>query len=335
MRHALVTGATGFIGRHLVRRLLSEGMAVKCLVRPQSRVEHLDGQDVAFVRGDVSDARSLQKAMQDVDVVYHLAGLTKSVSSRDLMELNHKGTRNVSLACSRLVSQPTLVVVSSLAAAGPSVGSQQRVEADEVNPVSHYGRSKRAGELAAMEFATEVPTTIVRPPIVIGEYDLDVFQWFQMVRKFGFHLAPGFVNYHYSMIHADDLASALILAADRGGRLTGDIEDNAGIYFAACEEVMTYSDLGRLIGDCVGRPHARMVHAPMLLVWGLALGGDLWSRIQKSPTLFNLDKAREAAAGAWACSADKLRSHTGFEPAMSLENRLRQTAEWYIQEKWL
>jgi len=335
MRHALVTGATGFIGHHLVQRLLAQGTIVKCLVRSKSRSADLSQLDVTLVQGDVEDCNSLAEAVKDVDVVYHLAGLTKSVRECDLMRVNGEGARNLSLVCSQRKCPPILVFVSSLAAAGPTLDADPRVETDAINPISSYGRSKRVGELAVIEFAGEVPSTIVRPPIVFGEHDRDVLHWFKMIRQLGIHLTPGLHNYHYSAIHADDLVSALILAAEQGGRVTGDLNDHTGIYYAACDEVLTYSDIGRLIGQCVGRSRTRVVRVPMFMIWGLALSCDFWARLRRHPTILNLDKAREAAAGGWACSAAKLRSHTGFVPAMSLDERLRQTADWYIRQNWL
>ncbi|OUW78138.1 MAG: hypothetical protein CBD74_11050 [Saprospirales bacterium TMED214] len=335
MKHALVTGATGFIGHHLVQRLLAQGTVVKCLVRSESRSADLTQLDVKLVKGDLVDFKSLAEAVKGVDVVYHLAGLTKSISKTDLMNVNGQGARNLSLACSQSKCPPTLVLVSSLAAAGPTKNGDPRVETDAVNPISNYGRSKRAGELAVIDLADEVPTTIVRPPIVFGEHDRDGFQWFKMIRQLGIHLTPGLQDYYYSVIHADDLASALILAAERGARVDRRSEDNVGIYFAACDEVMTYSDLGRLIGDCVGRSRTRVLRMPMCVIRGVALTSDLWSRVRRQPTILNLDKAREAAGGSWVCSSSKLCSETGFTPSASVEERLRQTADWYIGKNWL
>ncbi len=335
MKHALVTGATGFIGHHLVQRLLAQGTAVTCLVRSESRAADLARLDVSFVNGDLVDVKSLAEAVKGVDVVYHLAGLTKSISKTELMEVNGEGARNLSLACAQCKCPPTLVLVSSLAAAGPTANTDPRVETDAVNPISNYGRSKRAGELAVIELADKVPTTIVRPPIVFGEHDRDGFQWFRMIRQLGVHLTPGLQDYYYSVIHADDLASALILAAERGGRVDRNSEDNVGIYFAACDEVITYSDLGRLIGVCVGRSRTRVLRMPMFMIWGVALSSDLWARLRRQPSILNLDKAREAAGGGWTCSSARLSNHTGFAPAASVQERLRQTADWYIRKNWL
>ena len=335
MKHALVTGATGFIGHHLVQRLLAQGIAVKCLVRSETRSADLARLDVKLVKGDLADVKSLAEAVKGVDVVYHLAGLTKSISKIDLMNVNGEGARNLSVACSQCKCPPTLVLVSSLAAVGPSSNADPRVETDAVNPISNYGRSKRAGELAVLDLADEVPTTIVRPPIVFGEHDRDGFQWFKMIQQLGIHVTPGLQDYYYSVIHADDLASALILAAERGGRVDRRSQDNAGVYFAACDEVMTYSDLGRLIGDCMGRSRTRVLRMPMFMIWGAAFTADLWALLRRQPAILNLDKAKEAAGGSWVCSSGKLCNETGFTPAASLEERLRQTADWYIQENWL
>lgn len=335
MTHALVTGATGFIGHHLVQQLIATGTAVTCLVRETSKCSRLQGLDVRLAKGDITDIGSLETALRRVDVVYHLAGLTKSLTVHDLMETNADGVRNVSRVCARQESPPTLVLVSSLAAAGPCGKESLRTERDEPQPVSHYGHSKRAGELAAIEYASQVPTTIIRPPIVLGEYDRDGFQWFQMIRKMRFHLIPGLSNHRYSMIHADDLAAALILAAQKATRLTADASDEAGIYFAACDEVVTYADLGRMIGRCVGRPKAWMIHTPMLAVWGLACCSDMFARIRNKPSILGLDKAREAAAGSWTCSSAKLQQDTGYRPVRSLSERVRQTADWYFEQGWL
>ncbi len=179
MTHALVTGATGFIGHHLVQLLTERGQQVSCLVRRDSDRSGVEAFDPNYCVGDVTDLNSLRRAVHGIDVVYHLAGLTKSLRADELIRVNELGTRNVSLACAEMTHPPILVVASSLAAAGPAVSDRPRREIDPPRPVSVYGRSKRAGELAAREYAARVPTTIVRPPIVFGEGDKDGFNLFQ------------------------------------------------------------------------------------------------------------------------------------------------------------
>src|SRR6056297_3292269 len=128
MQSALVTGSTGFIGQHLVRRLLAEGVEVRCLVRSVARGEPLRADGATLVQGDVVDEGTLRSAIGDVDTVFHLAGLTKATRTRSLWNVNEKGTRNVAATCAARPSPPTLVYVSSLAAAGPCIEGRPRTE---------------------------------------------------------------------------------------------------------------------------------------------------------------------------------------------------------------
>ena len=263
MTHALVTGASGFIGHHLVKLLSERGQQVSCLVRRNSNRDGLEKFDPDYCIGDVRDLESMRRALHGVDVVYHLAGLTKSLHADDLLQVNQGGTRNVAMACSEMDQPPVLVIASSLAAAGPAPPDRPREESDPPEPVSAYGNSKLAGELAAREFASQVPITIVRPPVVFGEGDKDSFNLFQGISRLGIHLLPGLRDYPFSAIHADDLAAALTLAAERGERMVAS-QEVLGTYFAADPQPVSYGEFGRMIGRCLGRPHAWVVRAPCM-----------------------------------------------------------------------
>lgn len=335
MAHCLVTGATGFIGTHLVQLLTDQGHKVSCLVRPSSDRQALESFHPAFVVGDITEPKSLADALHDVDVVYHLAGVTKSVGSADFYRGNAEGVRNIAAACAAQDDAPTLVVVSSLAAAGPTRSGAAVTENDQLQPVSSYGQSKREGEIAAREFADRVPITIARPPIVLGEGDREGFKMFEGIATWRIHLVPGFADNHFSCIHADDLANALVLMAEKGRRLTTETDNTDGIYFASADEVLTYAELGRSIGEAVGRPRALIIRNPKVLVWVVAGVSELISRVRRKPHFLGLDKAREATAGSWACSSAKLREETGFTPEKPLRQRLLQTARWYFDQGWL
>jgi nucleoside-diphosphate-sugar epimerase len=250
MPRVLITGATGFIGTHLVRRLREAGDEIICLVRRTSNRTAIEGSSVVFVEGDVGDAASLSRAISGCDVVYHLAGLTSALKSSELHRVNDAGSANVAKACAEQANPPVLVHVSSIAAAGPSLLGRPRRESDVAVPVSHYGRSKLASERSVRRFADRVPTTIVRPPIVFGEGDRASLPLFMSVQRFGVHLSPLWRPQPFSFIHAADLSTALIAAARSGKRVeavsekSGERESSAGVYFAAAEE----------IGDSKSRP---------------------------------------------------------------------------------
>jgi nucleoside-diphosphate-sugar epimerase len=338
---ALVTGATGFIGSNLTARLVERGDDVTCLVRDSSRIAALERLGVRLTRGDVRDDAAMRAAVAGCDVVYHLAGLITTFRTADLMQVNAAGFRNVVAACAGRTTPPTLVSVSSLAAAGPSLADRARTESDPPAPVSHYGRSKRAAELIAAEFAARVPITIVRPPIVFGEGDLLMRDVFRSIFRFGVHVALGVAGRRYSLIHVRDLVDALVVCGQRGARLdasgAGSTPNAArGYYFVAGDEQPTFAELGPLIGKCLGRPRVRVLRTsgPVLLVLAAAVA-EVVARLRGTPYIFNFDKAREALAGDWTCSTQTIRRELGCAPQVPFVDRLRQTSDWYRQHNLL
>lgn len=326
---ALVTGANGFIGEHLVRTLLKHGESVRAMVRREQAGESLKALGAEIVLGDVTHPETLAPAVADVDVVFHLAGLLKTLDREELFKVNESGARNIARACAEAASPPVLVLVSSLAAAGPALDGHARTEGDPAAPISNYGRSKRAGELAALEFADRVPLTIVRPPSVFGEGDMNTWPLFQSVARHGLYAAPGRKPRKLSLVHADDLAEALWLAAVKGKRARQYDQAGDGCYFVSSDQDPEHDELGRLIAEAVGRPRVRVLHAPDWLVRGAGAASELISHLRGRATIFNLDKMREASAGSWTCSSDRIRNELGFHVARPLPERIRQTAAWY------
>jgi nucleoside-diphosphate-sugar epimerase len=338
MAKVLVSGASGFIGYHLVKALLDRGDEVTCLVRRTSNVDRLQRLRVDLAYGDVTDPVSLREAVAGKSAVYHLAGLIKAFRLADLLRVNEDGVRNMAAACAELDDPPVLVIVSSLAAAGPVLGGGLRTETDPPEPVSNYGRSKRAGEMAAGEFADRVPITIVRPPIVFGEADRACLDIFLSIKRFRLHLVPGRTPRKFSFIHAADLAQLLVLAAECGTRLApaadGDSNDR-GYYFADSGEHPTYHQLGHMVGEALGHRRTFSVSCGFPMVWLVAAVSGLAGRIRGTPSYLSIDKAREATAGSWACSGQKAADELGFSVAKPLAERFHQTAQWYRNEKWL
>jgi nucleoside-diphosphate-sugar epimerase len=338
MAKVLVTGASGFIGTHLVAALAARGDEITCFVRKTSVVRGLQARGVRLVCGDVTDPQSLLAAVAGQQVVYHLAGCTRTWNRRQFFQVNCRGVRHIAQACAAQENPPVLIHVSSQAAAGPAIQGRSRRESDPVAPVSQYGRTKRLGELAAERFADRVPITIVRPPMVLGEGDQLSLSLFRSVIRFHVHLSPGVRPRRFSLIHADDLANLLILAAEHGRRLPprdGQSHPIAqGYYFAACEQDPTYADLGRLVAKSVGR-RVLVIPTVMPVVRMVAAAGEAIAQVWHQPPVVNFDKAREIAAGSWLCSAQAAREELGFVVGAPLIERLRQTTEWYCREGWL
>ncbi|MGO9110314.1 MAG: NAD-dependent epimerase/dehydratase family protein [Thermoguttaceae bacterium] len=339
MARILVTGASGFIGFHLTRALLDQGYEVSCLVRKSSKLDRLAGLPIRRVDGDVTDAESLRRVVPRHDAVYHLAGLAKAIYVQELYQVNCKSVANVAQTCAAQTTPPVLLVVSSLAAMGPSSAQRPRLESDAPVPVSHYGRSKLAGERAARQWANQVPITILRPPVVFGEADPATYEIFRPIARCGVHVVPGCQTNHVSLIHAGDLLQAMILAAQRGKRILCDPADAVqaaqGCYFVPAERDLTFAEMGRMMGEALGRRRTCVVRMGPICVWTFGLFATAMSRIRGQAWYFSLDKAREARAGSWTCSGEAAARELGFAVTASLDERFRQTAHWYQEHGWL
>ena len=332
----LVTGATGFVGRHLVWRVASMGDDVTCLVRRTSNRAPLDPYRVKYLIGDVTQPDALMGKLDGFDVVYHVAGALGRQATDDdwLFKVNRDGVANVAEACAACASPPVLLVVSSLAAAGVSTTGVPRTEDEVPRPVSAYGRSKLAGEQAAMAHADRVPITIVRPPIVFGEGDEPSFELFRLAAK-GWHIVPSLARPRYSVVHVADLVHVMVRLAEHGHRLPAQGgADGQGVYFAADPELLTFADFGRRIGAALDTP-VRVIALPRPMTFAVAAAAMLWGRVRRQPPLLTIDKAREATAGDWICSGQKAVEEAQIKLRVDLDTRLRQTAAWYRQAGWL
>ncbi len=256
---AFVTGGTGFVGAHLVQALRARGDMVTCLVRNASKAQALGWTDVRLVRGDLDNAAALRDGCGGAAVIYHVAGRISARNLDEFMRANRDGTANLLEAASQEGASPRrFVLVSSLAAAGPTVPGQPIDETRPPTPVTPYGESKLAAELLVRAKART--WTIVRPPTVYGEWDHEVLKVFRLARM---GVAPVFGDgsQELSVIYAGDLAAALVAAA------TAPATANR-VYYAAHPVVTTSRDLVRAIGRAVGQ-EPRIVPLPGILARGL------------------------------------------------------------------
>lgn len=334
-----LTGASGFVGTHVAEELLRRGCQVRCLLRPSSRAEHLERPGIVRVEGTLEAPDSYRHALVGCDTVMHVGGLVSGRSRQELLRINGDATGWLADACAALAAPPRLVYVSSLAAAGPPpLERAYRDEIDPPMPVSDYGRSKRAGEIALEQRAHRLPITIVRPGIVYGGRDPKVAAIFRAIHRTGLHVVVGFRTPRLSLIHVDDLVDLLLRAARDGETLAPAGSRDAGhrgSYFACDDrEHPTYGQFGRRVAAALGR---RVVVWPLWRWVGRTVGGasECLAWLSGSAAMLSRDKVREATAWSWACSAAKARAQLAFVPARPLDFRLRQTAEWYRDHGWL
>lgn len=320
---AFVTGATGFVGAHLVAALRARGDTVAALVRAPARAARLGWDDaVQRIQGDLSDAAALAAGMAGADVVFHVAGTISGHTPAAFFRVNRDGTARV-LEAAATTAPARLVFVSTLGVAGPSASGRPHESGEESGPVTDYARSKRAAEdlVRGSDFAW----TIVRPPAVYGEWDTEFLRVFRLA-QLGVAPVFGAGTQELSFVHAADLALALIAAAERG---------TAGrTYYAAHPAIHTSRDVALAVGRAVGRT-PRILPVPGTLARGLLRAIGTAARLAGQSTLLTADKANEFLAPAWTCSPAVLTRDTGWAAEHDLASGLRRTARWYRDQGWL
>jgi len=325
--NALVTGSTGFVGSHLVEKLLERGYAVRCLIRKTTRLEYIKDLPVEFVHGDFDDMESLRTAVAGIDYVFHVGGVTKSKDKEGYFRGNHLTTKNLltSVAeCNHSLTRFTFV--SSLTAIGPGDGAGPVVEATPYHPITTYGRSKMAAEKECLARASEIPITIIRPPAVYGPRDKDVFAFFNSVNN---HFVPlaGFGRNILSFVHAYDLVDGIIAAAEHPKGI-------GQAFFITNEEVYDWESMADIAGNVLGK-RALKVHIPAFVLFTIAAVSESIARIGGKAALINIEKARDGVQRNWTCSHKKAYDELGFKTRLSLEDGIANTIEWYKRNGWL
>ena len=290
----LVTGGTGFLGRHLVEALVADGDAVRVLIRPETRSAPLDGLEVEVVRGDLGDAAALRRAAADCDLVYHLAGVVshRRRDRRLLDAVNVAGTRRLLAA---VEPGARVVHVSSVAAIGPVDEPNKR--ADEAHPFPPaaerlpYASSKRAGEQIALESGVDV--VVANPAFLLGPGDVHRVSTWPVSAYLGGRVrftTPGGLSF----VDARDVARGLIALA-RAGR-TGE-----RTILAADSGNLGWREFFELVGEVSG-VRRRTVELPRSLAAGAA---------QLAPWLVAPDDVR-AASHWWFVTGAKAARELGF-----------------------
>lgn len=333
MTRVLITGATGFIGGHLVQCCQAAGQTVRAAVRASSKTDALEAAGVECVLADVTDAAALTSAMDGVEVVHHLAGEMRAFDRASFDRVNIGGVEAILEAAAAQPTPPAVVIASSIAAAGPAPDARPLHESDPPAPVSRYGESKLAAEASAKARSGAVPVSVVRPPIVFGERDKESLMLFQTAAR-GLQPVPGLGADLASLVHAEDLAELFIAVAARGERLSPDGPPGEGLYFGAFDDHPTLTELGHRLGRALGR-RVRIIPSPRFLTHVVGAASELWSRSTGRQSVLHRDKAREAVAGHWICSPEKAERTLGWAPARELDTRLKEVADWYRAEGWL
>lgn len=322
---AMITGASGFIGGRLRDSLLDDGYDVVVLTREGSP-EPTRGRGRPV---DYSAPETLERALEEErpELLFHVAGVTKGVSREDFRRGNVMPTRNLLEAALKV--HPGLrrfVHISSLTAFGPATEDEPKQEHHERSPVELYGESKLEAEQLVEAVGDAIPWTIIRPPAVYGPGDVDHYEIFRLAHR-RLNVFYGNRNNWVSMIHVDDLV--------RGIRLAATHERAVGRgYFLCDNEVRTWETFQREVVRATGRG-ALEIDLTSLSTDVAAFFGELATKLDGKPRLFNRQKAIMGKQRAWTCSSHQARADLGYQPQVDLREGVVQTLQWYRSAGWL
>ncbi len=326
--NVLLTGANGFVGSHILDRLLLAGMTPRLLLRrtsDTSLIDHLLPQ-VEVHYGSLERPDSLRVPVRGADCIIHCAGKTKSTHTQELLRANQQGTMHLVEAGNEEAARlQHFIHISSLSVSGPGTVDQPVSEDSPPNPLSRYGKSKMLAESEVIK-RCRTNWTILRPGPVYGPGDKDMYMTFKPLKR-GFLPLLGGGRMRIALVYAPDVADAVMACLGRA-------EVFKKIYHVAAPEPVETGQLLRLAARLL-EVQPREVKIPTAALYPVCLFLEAIARLTGRQLALNLDKLRELRAPGWVCATSKLARDIGFEADTPLERGLAETFEWYHRKEWL
>lgn len=321
----MITGASGFIGGRLRDSLIDDGYDVVALTREGSpEPKRGRGRPVRY-----EQLETLERALEEErpELLFHVAGATKGVTEEDFRRGNVMPTRNLIEAARKV--HPGLrrfVHISSLTAHGPATEDEPKQEHHPRTPVELYGKSKLESEEVVEAVGNALPWTIIRPPAVYGPGDVDHYEIFKLASR-RLNVFYGNRKSLVSMIHVDDLVRGIRLAATHYRAIGRG-------YFLCDNQPRTWETFQEAVIRATGKG-ALDLELTSFSIDLAAFFGELATKLDGKPRLFNRQKAIMGKQRAWTCCSDLARTELGFDHRIDLEEGVAQTLEWYRSAGWL
>ncbi|MDK9698687.1 MAG: NAD(P)-dependent oxidoreductase [bacterium] len=327
-----VTGGTGFIGSHFVEALLARGDSVRILTRDKvasssgvaTQTTSQSPQKV-YISCNYDRIDSISSAIDGCDWVIHLAAALRATNQSQLPAINRKSTENLLTAIQTRSVPPKLLLCSSQAAAGPARRSVPLTDDDPAQPISWYGKSKRAQEEVVLAAGNSLWWTVLRPPAVFGPREKDIFVFFRVLSR-GWSTRIGNVKRQFSWIYVTDFIEAILSVMDSD----------------ACRNQINFVKSGdtdweefRAAAAEALQVKYRVVTMPETFAKLVANFSEFATNFTGKPALLNRDKILELSYSDWRCDDTAFRHLTGLTNRTSLKIALQETIDWYRMEKWL
>ncbi len=331
MKKIFITGASGFVGYHLVRAAKVLGLEVHAAVRPSSNIQDIHAFVDKFVYPDLGDTEALKYLFDDEQYSYiiHAAALTRAKDEKTMLQVNVGYTESIlQAAFTAQFPLERISYVSSLAALGP-INYDSPICMDEASPyrpLTVYGRSKSASELMIQEKFGEKAISVFRPTAVYGPRERDIFLVFETMNR-GLDLYIGSRPQKLSFIYVKDLVDVL---------LQGCLQPQEGLQFYNITDGQVYSRyrMAEVFHEILQKKMWRM-HVPYAMVKVIAdFSQKLYKNSAKTPVIYP-ERLKELTAENWGCDISKAKTVLGFNPVYDLEKGLKETLLWYKENNWL
>lgn len=331
-KRILITGATGFIGGHLVEQAKQAGFEVYIALRRESNRERATALGARIVLLDYADEAQMKQAIAEHctnhepawHYVIHNAGITKAKHPSEFAEVNAEHTRRLCRAlCSSACLPERFILMSSLSSYGIPEGDAPIRASDRQRPNTAYGKSKMLAEQYVEQ--SGLPFTILLPTGVYGPGDEDYLLAIKSIKQ-GVNVMSGLSPQILSFVYGEDVARAALMLLARA-------EAEGERYIISDGATYTDQEFGLLSQEFLGRQRCLHLRVPLALLWCICQLGSFWTAMSSHTTPLNRDKYLILAQRSWRCDASPL-FHLGFRPKYSLREGLKQTIE-YARDKGL
>ena len=323
MMNIFVTGGTGFVGSHLVEKLLDAGDKVSCLVRNPEKLRHLEGKDVELIVQSELEST----IFQDMDAVIHVAGVTKANTQEEYFSGNVDMTRDLIGKLLDADFQKKVIIISSQAVVGPSEGENAVSVTDPPHPQTWYGESKLAMENILREEGDKLSWTILSPPVVFGPRDTDMLESFKLAKK-GLNPLINGKDKLISIVYVKDLVDGIIHA------LKTEKNVRHKKYFIGYSEPVSVTAVNRLAAEYYGVKLRNMtVPAPLLHVVGNVF--EVFNKFSSKPNIISKQKVKEFLPQYWVCDTKLFIDELDFHIKYDIVDAVAETLKWYQENEWM
>lgn len=331
MKKILITGASGFVGKFLVEEALGRGLEVHAGVRASSSLRGLKDDRIKLFTIDFDNPEELKQNIDAVgfDYVIQNAGATRAPKAADYFRVNADYSERLAQIA---LDQPDeqlkkFVLISSLEAYGPADHQEDQVVTDDSTPapLTTYGKSKLRGE-QALKKIEGLPYLVMRPTAVFGPGERDLLTIFETIKKYKVAPVVGSSKIKYTFVYVKDLARAVLDAT---------LSEHTGkSYFVSDGRIHSIKEFTQPIAETLGIKPFRFT-VPYFILDIVSSVTQVLDRITGNKSLINPEQVAKMKVKSWDCDIAPLVRDTGYQPQYTLEQALKETTEWYVEQGWI